>query len=71
MTNSKTMTEQEKKDQLWDQLIDLQEVLEMNETENERALEDIFFLLDDMRGGQDMTEWFIEEVETFLEINAK
>ena len=64
MTNSKTMTKQ---DQMWDQLIDLQEVLEMNETENQDALEEIFFLLDSMRGGYDVTE----QVETFLKINAK
>ena len=54
-------------DEMWDQLIDLRAELEINETENEEALEEIFFLLDSMRGGHDVTE----QVETFLEINAQ
>ena len=54
-------------DQMWDQLIDLRDELEINETENQDALEEIFFLLDSMRGGHDVTE----QVETFLEINAQ
>jgi len=54
-------------DQMWDQLIDLRDELEINETENQDALEEIFFLLDSMRGGYDVTE----QVETFLKINAK
>ena len=54
-------------DEMWDQLIDLRAELEINETENEDALEEIFFLLDSMRGGHDVTE----QVETFLEINAQ
>ena len=54
-------------DQMWDQLIDLRDELEINETENQDLLEEIFFLLDSMRGGYDVTE----QVETFLEKNAK
>ena len=54
-------------DEMWDQLIDLREELEINETENEEALEEIFFLLDGMRGGWDVTE----QVEELLEIYGK
>ena len=49
-------------DKMYDELVDLRDQLEQNESENEDMLESIFFILDSMRGGYDMTE----EAETIL-----
>jgi len=57
----------ENQDKLYDELVDLRDQLEQNESENEDTLESIFFILDSMRSGYDMTE----EAETILKINAK
>tara|TARA_R110000772_G_scaffold32192_4_gene79044 strand:- start:8149 stop:8325 length:177 start_codon:yes stop_codon:yes gene_type:complete len=54
-------------DKMYDELVDLRDQLEQNESENEDTLESIFFILDSMRSGYDMTE----EAETILKINAK
>ncbi len=43
-------------DKMYDELVDLRDQLEQNESENEDMLESIFFILDSMRGGYDMTE---------------
>ena len=43
-------------DKMYDELLDLRDQLEQNESENEDMLESIFFILDSIRGGYDMTE---------------
>jgi len=53
-------------DQLWDKLIDLRDKLEVDEAENQDLLEQLFFILDNMRGGHDVTEAMLEEI-AFLE----
>ena len=56
MTNSKTMTKQDK---MYDELVELRDQLECMEEDNDSldlVLENIFFCLDSMRGGYDMTE---------------
>ena len=60
MTNSKTMTNQDK---MYDELVELRDQLECMEDDNdsvynnvEYVLEHIFVILDSMRGGYDMTE---------------
>ena len=58
MTNSNTNT-MKNQDQLWDELVELRDSLECIEEDNDSrdyVLEDIFFCLDDMRGGKDMTD---------------
>ena len=58
MTNSNTNT-MKNQDQLWDELVELRNSLECIEENNDNrdyVLENIFFCLDDMRGGKDMTD---------------
>ncbi len=57
----------ENQNKLWDELVELQYQLEENQDQHEDTLETIFFILDSMRGGYDMTE----EAENILKINTK
>ena len=56
----------ENQNQIYDQLVALRNELELTEG-NEQLLDSIFFILDSMRGGYDMTE----EAMNILENNRK
>ena len=56
----------ENQNQIYDQLVALRNELELTEG-NEQLLDSIFFILDSMRGGYDMTE----EAMNILENNQK
>ena len=56
----------ENQNQIYDQLVAMRNELELTEG-NEQLLDSIFFILDSMRGGYDMTE----EAMIILENNRK
>ena len=53
-------------DKMYDELVDLRDQLECMEDDNDSTdyvLESIFFILDSMRGGYDMTEEAVQCIE--------
>ena len=55
MINNLNIKTMENQNQIWDQLVSMRDELELTEG-NEELLETIFYILDRMRGGYDVTE---------------